>query len=248
MLSKSVDEKEKLRHFFQRDVGRVRKTLDFLKYHRSYLYDLDRRYSMNIIDTPNSRKFLIDSIQNRGDNVIKGIIKTITSLKGIELYAYQLDFVKVIIPTLFKYIYKGEWKHKREEILKRHGMDDVYDEVFFTSPRRMGKTITLAYSCLSIISNFLKDPNRPLRIAVFATGMDASKRFIDECELGWRNINVKNEFYYERTANEIKITKKSDPSDIRFITAFCGSGPVSFFLNIHVCVHTLRRKKGGGGR
>jgi len=219
-----VERAENYRQFFQKD---RKKTLDFYKYHESFLKDRTKDYVYRNVDTPTSRLYLLKDIPNRGDKVVEGIIRTTTNLRGIELYPYQLDFVKVIVPTLFKYIYKNEWNTKRREILERHGMDEVYDEVFFTSPRRMGKTITLGYTCLAIATNMIKDPLRPFDIAVFATTKDASKRFIDECDLGWRNIDINHKFYFDKTASQITLTNKRDQDDIRIIKAFCGSGPVS---------------------
>jgi len=231
----SIEKLEEQRLFFQKGKGKV---LNFLKYHRSIYKEISLDYVMENINTPNSRKHKLMKIPNKGDLVIRRIIRTITNLKGISLYDYQLDFVKVVLPTLFKYIYRDEWNKDRVDILARHGMKDIYDEVFFNSARRMGKTITLAYTCLSVMVNVEKDFHRPYTIAVFATTKDASKRFVDECELGWKNIDKNNEFYYERKASEIKITKKNDQSDVRVMTSYCGSGPVSI---------TNNKKQGIGG-
>jgi len=221
----NVEHLDQYRNFFQKERDSV---VDFMEYHKKLHDNKSLDYNMNIIDTPESRKYKVQQIPNKGDIVLKGIIRTLNNLKRISLYDYQLNFVKVVIPTLFKYIYRDEWREKREEILFRHGMADTYDEVFFTSPRRMGKTITLAYTCMAIMVNVHKDYHRDFDIAVFATGIDASKRFIDECELGWKNLDKNSEFYFQRTATQIKITRKSDPGDIRIMNAYCGSGPVRY--------------------
>jgi hypothetical protein len=227
LIARDIERAERLRQFFQKDRKR---TLDFDNYHRQFYSEKFKDYNYRNVDTPTSRMYLLKEIPNKGDTVVNGIIRTITNLRSIELYPYQLDFVKVIIPTLFKYIYKDEWNTNRREILARHGMKEVYDEVFFISPRRMGKTITLGYTCLSIAANMIKDPIRPFDIAVFATTRDASKRFIDECALGWKNIDINYKFYFEKTASQITLTNKKNPTDIRYIKSFAGSGVVSIFL------------------
>jgi len=216
------------RKFF--GIDPTKKTICWNSYHKEFLNNLRKEYVMRNIDTQESKKYLMKNDKDEADAVVENIIKTITNIKGITLYTYQLNFVKVIIPTLFKKIYRKVWKQKRNEILEEHGMDDVYDEVCFRSPRRMGKTITLAYTALSIVTNMTKMEHRPFRCAVFATTKDASIRFIDECELGWNNIDTAKNFIYSRRATKIKIIRKNDPSDVREIEAYCGSGCVSYFF------------------
>jgi hypothetical protein len=227
IIAQDIERAEELRQFFQK--GREQ-TLDFENYHGQFYREKIKDYNYRNVDTPTSRMYLLKEIPNKGDVVVNGIIRTITNLRSIELYPYQLDFVKVIIPTLFKYIYKNEWNTKRREILARHGMKEIYDEVFFISPRRMGKTITLGYTCLAIAVNMTKDQIRPFDIAVFATTRDASRRFIEECGLGWKNIDINHKFYIDQTASQITLTNKRDPTDIRYIKSFAGSGVVSIFF------------------
>jgi len=218
------DIKESLRQYFQIHQKRA---VDYYNLHKDSYHGKLKDFNLTNIDTPESRIYQKRKKTKEGDAVIKGIIKTVTNLKNITLYSYQLDFIKVIIPTLFKQIYREEWKHDRQRILESHGMESTYEEVFFTSPRRMGKTITLGYACLAILVNVKKKLGRPYKIAVFATTKDASIRFIDECEMGWKNLDLADKYHFDRTATKITITNKDDPTDVREMIAFCGRGPVS---------------------
>jgi len=200
-------------------------------YHNQYYEDVDDNYMRNIFD--NSR-FELDnndlSKNNNTDEIVEGIVRTVTNLKSMNLYSYQLDFIKLCIPTLFKYIFRNRWNKERDKILKTYGFTGIYDEMFFVSPRRMGKTLSLAIFCISVIVNIAKDEMRPFLIAVFATTLDSAKRFIDECEFNWKQIDKKDKYHFSRKAFEINIINKSDPTDKRRIVAFCGSGHVSFSL------------------
>lgn len=218
--------------------------IDFKNYHESRIDEKGHKIRMETFFSHESELYHKKQAPNQGDEIYKGIMTTLTHLKKISLYGYQLDFCKLCMPPLFKYIYKNEWQHNRENILKRHGMTDVYDEVLFTSPRRMGKTITLAFYCLAVAVNVKKDPYRPFVIAVFATTKDASKRFVDECEIGWGQIDKNDDFYMYKKASQIILVNKKDFSDIRHIIAYCGSGTVSFtFFFLHHHFGKFRHQK-----
>lgn len=167
-----------------------------------------------------------------GDNVIKSIIFTLTNLKTISLYSFQLDFLKLVIPTLFKSIYP-EWREKSNFILKRNGMmpGTGYDEMFFRAARRMGKTLTLAFFALAVMISVIKHVTRDYKIAVFSATARNSKMFIDECANSWKELpdSITSKFKFERTSEFIRLTKKNNPKDIRMMQSYIGQGPVSIY-------------------
>ena len=201
--------------------------IDFSQIHSNWYDKCKKDQSMILLDTDESRKYRSRRIPNEGDMILENIIHTCTNMDNFSLYPYQQDFIKTCLVPLFKFIYRGEWNKNRKQILQRNNVIGVYSEVLFKSPRRMGKTITLAIFCIAVASNINKDPTRPYHIAVFATTQDASKRFIDECEIYWNLIDKRHEFKFDRRAYMIIITNLKDQNDQRFIIAYCGSGAVS---------------------
>ena len=206
---------------------RSKTTRSFYKYHNEYTKFKKKDYLMRIIESTESKKYRLRDLPNEGDEVVKGIIRTLTHLKKITLYGYQLDFAKLVVPTFFKHIYRKDWTNHRDEILDRHGYDEIYDEIFFRAARRTGKTLTLAVIVDALAANVTKNDYRPFIIAVFAVTQPASKRFIDECELAWANIDIRYKYYMTRTSDRIILRNKNDPRDIRIIICYC-SASVSY--------------------
>ena len=208
------------------DEEEYKEMVDYGYIHLQRRKTLKKRYKCNILSSTESRIFKESEKSKNGDKVIEGIMETLSNLKGFRLYTYQLQFIKVCIPVLLKYIYRDIWNTDREDILKRNNIDRIYPEVFFRSPRRMGKTITLAFFCLAVISNILYDPRAPYKISVFATTKDASSRFINECIIGWPKTNKTKLFGNTANAFNFTIHNHSNILDDRKIKAFC-TGTVS---------------------
>ncbi|MHA1681449.1 MAG: hypothetical protein ACTSUE_10595 [Promethearchaeota archaeon] len=198
----------------------------FNSYHRLFMKSCTMRYAAHVFDDSQYQKHLKQNPTLDGDEVVRKIITTLTSLRYIFLYPFQLDTLKLILPTIYPYIYRKSWNEHQSMILKNHKMSKIYEEVFFRAPRRFGKTLTLAIYCLAVLVNVQKDRERPFHIAVFAITSDASKRFIEECAIQWAQIDRRNDYEFYRTAEKIMIIKKSDSSDRRVISSFCGSGGV----------------------
>jgi len=192
-------------------------------FHKRNHYNLKKSH----FDLKNNKNRSIDDLVEDGHKTIENIRETINTLKTIDLYNYQRDFIRICMVTLMYYIYKKVWSRKMVEIMDHFGLTKIFYEVLFVAPRRMGKTLTLAIFCMSVIINVAKNELRPFSIAVFATTKDAAKRFIDECDTHWSQLNKSGKFEYTRTAFSIVIESKNDSSDKREIIAYCGSGNVS---------------------
>jgi len=218
----------------QYPINRTRSIRRFGNWHQNYYHKMRQLYAMTSVDTLESRIYHAKRRPFEGDEVYRGILYTVTNLRDIKLYNYQLNFIKTILPPLFKYLYRNEWKEQSQEILRRHNYKTVYDEVFFRAERRMGKTLTLSFFCLSVVANVTKERQRAFKVAVFAVTEPNAKMFIDECENNWKQlpISIRGQFDFVRTSIRITLTRKTDSNDVRIIQAYIGNGPVSFF---HIC-------------
>jgi len=213
---------------------RTRSIRRFGNWSQNFYHKKRHQYAMSTIDTVESHIYKLKRRPFEGDDVYRGILYTVTHLRDITLYNFQLDFIKTILPPLFKYIYRNEWKEQSGEILRRHNYKSVYDEVFFRAERRMGKTLTLSFFCLSVVANVTKERQRAFKVAVFAVTEPNAKMFIDECENNWKQLpnSIRGQFHFVRTSIRITLTRKSDISDVRIIQAYIGNGPVSNALNV----------------
>lgn len=194
----------------------------------------DAHYYNNTAITENAIAYRKKRKPMEGDDVIKGILYTLTNLKTIHLYDFQLDFLKIVMITLLKWIYRAEWDVKANKVLKRNGLKrgTGYDEVFFTAARRMGKTLTLSFFCLATMLNVIKHEPRDYRIAIFSVSLESAKMFLSECINSWKELPplIKNKFKIDITATQIKITRISNPEDVRVMKSYVGSGEVSFIF------------------
>jgi len=188
-----------------------------------------------------------DVLMEEADRVYRNIIDTITNLSSITLYEYQLNMARLAEATLMQYIYRKVWARKKQEILDNHGFTDVEDTLLVHAPRRAGKTLTLAVWVLSVATNVEKDEVRNFRIAVFATGEDAAVLFLEECKTQWKQINRKHKFHMHSKRMAIYLISKEDPTDIRIIQAYCGTGDVRIFTFRLQCEVVVGGQEGGGG-
>ncbi len=183
-------------------------------------------------DEENKIKKRLLEKKNKGEQIFKNIVRTLTDTKNIRLLPYQIKFVETCVKSSLPKLYGSEWDKNRKRILKTYGIKDFHPEVFFVSGRRMGKTLSLAMLVCTLAMCIPSDGVHPLKIAVFSINQGASYRFIDECNSALRCLKGIGRFIIDKTRGKIRFINIEDPDDIREIEGFCGKGNVSIFLNI----------------
>ncbi len=205
----------------------------YMPYHTAFQDQVSRDYRKRLAGTFYGavQKAKTDmQILEECDNVYRNVIDTITNLRTITLYQYQLDMARLSQSTTIKYVYKQIWAKRKADIMQRHGMTVIEDTFFVWAPRRTGKTMTLAVFCLAVATNVQRNDYRKFRIAVFATGETAALEFLEECNVRWGQINRNHKFEVSRKANSMEFTSLDDPTDIRKIRAYVSGEVCSFFL------------------
>lgn len=201
---------------------------DNIRKHKDLLSRIDGEYKRNVVANENSIYERNKDKDSSGDQIFKKIVEIITGGENIQLYDYQLQFVKMCTVPLLPLIYGNQWKKNRSEILKKHGITKWYEEIFFVSSRRMGKTLTSAFFAIACALSIPSDGYRPLKIAVFANTLQASQAFIKETSLVLDDLKKKSDdFKIIINSLEIIIINNKNPRDRREIKCFCGRGDVS---------------------
>lgn len=163
-----------------------------------------------------------------GDERYKRIVHALTHTNPIRLLPYQLDFVRACMTPTLPQIYDDEWQRDRAGVLKRHGINSYYEEVFYIASRRMGKTLTMALFAVAYALSIPSDGTHPYRIAIFSVNKDAALRFVEECRTVMRSVDpaLCDEFDISGKADRIVFRSRADPSDVRTITSYPGRGNV----------------------
>jgi len=214
----------------------TRRTRSFISSHKTVLKSFTTIYDKLMLYNPTRNTCLTDDeLLLRGDNVVQSIIWSLTTLKNFKLHPYQLHFCQVAVTTMMYHFYRDVWNTQKDAIFKRHHMAVEESSFFLRAPRRMGKTITLAIFCMCIITNVVNDPVTPFTINVFAVSKSSATMFLSACANYWYRINKSSEFNIVVHQNCIRVTRISDPSDVRYVLAFC-SGDVCYYYGGRVCM------------
>lgn len=202
-------------------------------YHENYQDYLLEEMKFKFLDDEEDeiKKRLLDK-KNRGQKIFKNIVKTLTDTDNIHLLPYQIKFVEECINSSVAKIYGSEWEKNKKKILEKHGIKEFHPEVFWTSGRRMGKTLSLSMLVCTLAMCVPSDCVHPLKIAVFSINRDASYRFIDECNSALRCLKGLGNFIIEKTKGRIRFINIENPDDVREIEGFCGKGNVSILFHL----------------
>jgi len=70
-------------------------------------------------------------------------------------------------------IYKGDWETDRPMIMEKYGWERCNSEVLISTPRRFGKTYSIAIFCACLAMSF------GLEIVVFSPARRASRKLLE---------------------------------------------------------------------
>lgn len=127
--------------------------------------------------------------RNSGDERVEHIQRDLDSF-GVTRTPTQRLFHYWFLQAIFEVIYGPEWDSSATRVLRRFGLQRVRNEVMVLTPRRFGKTWSVA---LFVVSVLLNVPG--IKIAIFSTGRRASGSlmkialgFLDKIPSAYRRI------------------------------------------------------------
>ena len=93
--------------------------------------------------------------------------------RGYERSAQQLEFHVAFMKAAARVIYRGSWETERPAIMKKYGWETSNSEVLISTPRRFGKTFSIAIFCACLALSF------GLEIVVFSPARRASRKLLE---------------------------------------------------------------------
>jgi hypothetical protein len=117
----------------------------------------------------------LDSDVYEGDRsmrILDALLKRIDE-NGYERSAQQLEFHDAFIQACSRVIYKQDWSRHKPDIVSKHMWTDVKSEVCISTPRRFGKTFSIAIftSMLALAC--------PCEIVIFSPARRASRKLLE---------------------------------------------------------------------
>lgn len=204
-------------------------------YHQKYHKKMSENLSIELFDDKSKLKRKQGAKASNGEQIFKRIVTCLTKTESIKLFPYQLQLCEMCTVPALPGIYRDEYSKNKKKILANHGitLESMFNEVFFLSSRRMGKSLTMAFNANAYALSIPYDGTRPMIIAVFSVTRAAAEQFVKECQNALKCMPLVDEFNIEIKAQEIVFTNKQDPNDVRIIRSYCSRGNVSTNNTLH---------------
>ena len=93
--------------------------------------------------------------------------------RGFERSAQQLEFHQAFMKAAARVIYRGDWETDRPMIMDKFGWTKCNSEVLISTPRRFGKTFSIAIFCACLALAL------GLEIVVFSPARRASRKLLE---------------------------------------------------------------------
>ena len=77
---------------------------------------------------------------------LKALLKKVDE-RGFERSAHQLEFHENFFKASARVMYKDDWGVQKPRIMQKHGWEACPGEVLISTPRRFGKTFSIAIFC-----------------------------------------------------------------------------------------------------
>jgi hypothetical protein len=151
----------------------------------------------------------------QGDKILLKYIKILRSFSDDNQFtSVQLDFLRETLAVDAKSFYRNCYNSKKEEILKRLGLEEIKENICFISARQMGKTFTTARKTLAealAVCGEFENKNQYI-IALFSTGYVASKLSISEIMRAFNELpeDIKSDYIYCPTQTKITFIHKTN--------------------------------------
>jgi hypothetical protein len=113
--------------------------------------------------------------QSNGDTLLNRLVETLSKFDalGWKRSKHQVDFHKAFIGAILKKIYGNEIYANLPRLLKEYDMDELRPDVVVCTPRRYGKTTSVA---LFVAAVMIAIPG--FKVDIYSTGRRASKKLL----------------------------------------------------------------------
>lgn len=152
-----------------RDTARARREAVQL---RAVVDDTADNVAIDIMDTLGVR---MDSDKWQGCTNLR-TLRTLLSIvddRGFERSPHQMKFHSAFERCVSRVIYKKDWATSRPAIMRHNGWKKCSSEVMISTPRRFGKTFSIAIFCACLALSFGTE------IVVFSPARRASRKLLE---------------------------------------------------------------------
>jgi len=174
-----------------------------------------------------------------GDEVLRQLEETLDNF-GVERHDHQINFHEKFKLSALPKIYEHEWDDDADRILQRLGNPEVRQETLVVTPRRFGKTWSVAMFCAAFLYCVPK-----CTISVFSTGQRMARKLMVLCCRMFLRLKGSVEMIKKggkKTQEQIEVRGNADVDDIRTLCCYPGTVKVStffffFFFFIYTKIH-----------
>ena len=119
-------------------------------------------------------------IASQGDATLSALFAKLEQIDGLEYPRshHQIKFHDCFTRACLRIIYGADYTRCESQLLKEFAVESFRTEVMIVTPRRFGKTFSVAQYCAAFAASVMGK-----EVAIFSTGRRASKKILD---LVWR--------------------------------------------------------------
>lgn len=147
-----------------------------------------------------------------------------SGILGYKRSKNQIEFHDAMIKACAKRIYGREIVGREEQVMRENGWSDLGQQVMIVTPRRWGKTTSVALFAVAIM---LAVPG--IEQAIFSTGKRASQKLLDLCYKMLSNVPGMQDAVIRHNSETIWIQGPGGNNDIRKIYSYPSKVKVCFY-------------------
>jgi len=214
---------------------------------RSHLcYEKQQAKAVEALRLPNLVADLLRPKPNDNSNRITGrdrlntIKRTLDSF-GLERSETQREFHDMMICACAQLIFRDDLDDELDDLLQEYGITELQAEAMFITPRRWGKTYSVAMFVVAVALG-VEAVEKPFEISIFSTGRRASQKLLELIYAFVCKVSGMKEMVVKHTVETIWLQGPCGPSDIRKISSY----PSKVKVRVVVVSFVGVRRSGGG--
>jgi hypothetical protein len=155
-----------------------------------------------------------------------GIIKRTLDSFGLERSETQREFHDMMICACAMLIFRDDLDDELDDLLQEYGITELQAEAMFITPRRWGKTYSVAMFVVAVALG-IEAIEKPFEISIFSTGRRASQKLLELIYAFICKISGMKEMIIKHTVETIWLQGPNGPGDIRKISSYPSKVKVS---------------------
>jgi hypothetical protein len=201
--------------------------LTYQHLHQTVLSHLDSVYEQDIqrcfVPARRHISTQLRYIQQRahGDVILNRLTQCLDEFDMMR-FPHQIEFHANFLETILPFIYGNDWRECRKRVLASLGLTKVRQECLVISPRRWGKTVSVAMFVAALL---LCVPN--VEVAIFSTGRRTAGKLMNLIIRMFLRHPLADKYHFKTHNQETVIMVGPDGGE-RALSCYPGSVKVTF--------------------